>query len=127
MKTLSNNLDIVLETWDDPGDYPSNAGSGPLPSYQYVGEVTGTVTIELTDAELSDITDEGGIHYAEFVSDLGTEFSKEEAPGYVTVKSWNLDAAKGKVLTLSVKEFESGEVEDSWEPDYDPNAQYEDD
>ena len=29
-------VDFYVETWDDPGDYPSNAGSGPLPSCQYV-------------------------------------------------------------------------------------------
>lgn len=24
------------ERWDDPGDYPSGAGGGPLPSYDYL-------------------------------------------------------------------------------------------
>lgn len=26
---------IFDEIWDDPGDYPSNAGAGPLPSYEF--------------------------------------------------------------------------------------------
>lgn len=39
---LYNTLSFEVETWDDPGDYPSNAGAGPLPSYKYAvcdGEV----------------------------------------------------------------------------------------
>ena len=27
--------DVEWETWDDPGDYPSNAGAGPLPSSEW--------------------------------------------------------------------------------------------
>lgn len=26
---------LCVETWEDPGDYPSGAGAGPLPSYPY--------------------------------------------------------------------------------------------
>lgn len=28
--------DYEVEEWDDPGDYPSNAGSAPLPSTSYI-------------------------------------------------------------------------------------------
>lgn len=33
---MHNTLTFDVERWDDPGDYPSGAGSGPLPSYDYV-------------------------------------------------------------------------------------------
>ena len=35
MKVLSNTLKVEWDQWDDPGDYPSNAGAGPLPSYKF--------------------------------------------------------------------------------------------
>jgi hypothetical protein len=43
MIVISSTLKEQWDTWDDPGDYPSNAGSGPLPSVEYVSEVTGEV------------------------------------------------------------------------------------
>lgn len=40
---VSNTLHFSVERWDDPGVYPSGAGGGPLPSYDYAlveGELT---------------------------------------------------------------------------------------
>lgn len=35
MIVKSNNLELIWETWDDPGDYPNSLASSPLPSYKY--------------------------------------------------------------------------------------------
>ena len=29
-------FDVDIETWSDPGDYPSSVGRGPLPSFDYI-------------------------------------------------------------------------------------------
>lgn len=49
--TVKSTLKPVMDRWEDPGDYPSGAGSGPLPSYDYIAELSGDVRIELTEAE----------------------------------------------------------------------------
>lgn len=52
MKTLKDTLNACIETWDDPGDYPSNAGSGPLPSRQWVAAVEGELEVQLEADDL---------------------------------------------------------------------------
>ena len=103
MKVISDTLKPYLETWDDPGDYPSGAGSGPLPSYDYVAEVEGEVTIELEDEDLFSILNEG---------------FDPELPHKINVKKWEIIKAEGRKLTFAVKEFESGEIELDY-PEYD--------
>ncbi len=42
--------ELAMETWDDPGDYPSGAGSSPMPSYDYlVVEAAGEYRADLSD------------------------------------------------------------------------------
>lgn len=39
---------VILERWDDPGDYPSGAGGGPLPSRHYLAlDDPGALKIDL--------------------------------------------------------------------------------
>jgi len=40
-----NTVDCYMDTWDDPGDYPSGAGGFPLPSYNY-GVCEGEVVVK---------------------------------------------------------------------------------
>lgn len=54
MKILSNTLKPLVERWDDPGDYPSGAGSGPLASRDFVADIEGQLVVEFTDADLDD-------------------------------------------------------------------------
>jgi hypothetical protein len=54
---ISNSMELLIETWDDPGDYPSNAGQGPLPSYDYIDGIDGEASFHLTNTELEDIHD----------------------------------------------------------------------
>ena len=55
--TLENTLELLIETWDDPGDYPSNAGSGPLPSYDYIAGIEGSLRLRLDETEIADLTE----------------------------------------------------------------------
>jgi hypothetical protein len=52
MKILTNALQEHMERWSDPGDYPNGLAGGPLPSRNFVADVTGTVVIECTGDEL---------------------------------------------------------------------------
>lgn len=106
MKILSDTLEPVIERWDDPGDYPSGAGSGPLASYNYVADVAGEIVLEL---EASDFLE-------------GWEGVEYDLPHGIKVKKWAAgmkDAREGRIV-LTVTEFDAGEVErDCPEPDYD--------
>ena len=102
MKVISDTLKPYIETWDDPGDYPSGAGSGPLPSHDYVAEVEGEVTIELEDEDLCELISQT------FEPDL--EHS-------ISVTKWEIVKLAGRKLTFAVKEFNAGAVERP-EPDY---------
>ena len=51
---LSDTLEFSVERWDDPGDYPSGAGAGPLPS-EYSAMAEGVLVFdEEPDEELLD-------------------------------------------------------------------------
>ena len=51
MKILNNNTSVLIGTWVDPGDYPSGAGAGSLPSYSYVEGIDGELVVQITHAE----------------------------------------------------------------------------
>lgn len=55
MQVSSNTLRVTLDTWDDPGDYPSGAGQGPLPSYQYIAGLEGEIVFNLTQQDMIEI------------------------------------------------------------------------
>jgi hypothetical protein len=55
MKIIVNTLKAGIETWDDPGDYPSGAGSWPLPSYDYVAEISGHLIVQVDKKDLIDL------------------------------------------------------------------------
>ena len=76
MIILENNLSVEIETWDDPGDYPSAAGSGPLPSTSEA-VLDGDVVIEITPTELVEM--------------LGDLLDEIELPRHVSsVSSWTI-------------------------------------
>lgn len=71
MKIIENTLELVVDTWDDPGDYPSNAGQSPLASYQYVSGCDGELTLDLSASEYSRLKraiEEDGMQ--DFINDL---------------------------------------------------------
>ena len=120
MKLIKNTLGIETETWEDPGDYPSGAGSCPLPSYDFVCAINGLVVVELEDADEKKIRDYADVDmtYTKMV-----EAWLREEPGTIDselaglqVKSWCLESFECKRLTLSVDEFDASGV--SLEPDF---------
>ena len=82
MKVMHDSLNVVVERWDDPGDYPSNAGSGPLPSYDCLVGVDGTIIVELDFDEYKELWDMG-------TDDWATQNIK--LPYNVTPLTWHLD------------------------------------
>ena len=114
MKILKDTLQTSIETWEDPGDYPSAAGSYPLPSYDYIEEVCGEVQVELNDEELQVLKtaiDEG------WVSEWSEELELDMPDGVSSIK-WGVKL-NGRIVTLTVNEFEADR---DWEPeegDYD--------
>lgn len=54
MKIIENSIVIEHEEFSDPGDYPCNAGSSPLPSYWYFSH-SGQLVLEAeTEQEMED-------------------------------------------------------------------------
>ena len=106
MKVIKNTLEPFVETWDDPGDYPSNAGSGPLPSYSFLAGMEGEVQIEMTDEELAAY----GECQDEFIEQLDIDL-----PSGILSAKWEHEL-KGNVLTLTAVDAEG-------DPDYDPNPE----
>jgi len=104
MKVTSETLEPTIAQWDDPGDYPSGAGSGPLPSYKYVESVDGEVTIEFDDIDLINLLN---------------EVYDPKLPHKISVTKWNITKIDGRKITFEVAEFEDGDVEDDG-PEYDP-------
>lgn len=58
MKIIDNTLETYIDTWDDPGDYPSGAGGGPWPSEDFFSGVEGELAVELTNEEVTQFTAE---------------------------------------------------------------------
>ncbi len=108
MNIISNTLEPVIETWDDPGDYPSGAGGAPLRSYDYVADVSGEIVLELDSEDFT----------------FGMEAIDPELPYGIKVKSWNV-AFRGEQtpdgiamrVVLTVLDFDGGEV-DQLVPNY---------
>lgn len=106
MKIISNTLDPCIERWDDPGDYPNNCVSGPLPSYDYVAEIEGEVVVEIEPGDF-----------------LGEKLEIDyDLPHGIKVKKWRIEQAlkadTGVRVSLSVEEFDADQVERP-EPEYD--------
>ena len=102
MKVLKNTLEPNIEHWDDPGDYPNNVASGPLPSKDSLAGCEGEVVLELTDEELADYQD----CPEDFLGNLDIDL-----PGGISWVKWQCDSLACNVLTLSVTEAEG-------DPDY---------
>ena len=49
---IQNMLRFEKEKWVDPGEYPSGAGGYPLPSHEFVSDVSGCIKIECSEEQL---------------------------------------------------------------------------
>lgn len=106
MRTITDTLDTVVGTWDDPGDYPNAVASGPLPSYDYVEDVEGELVLELSDEELALFRDDPDLFFSD---DVPENYQLD----CVEVRKWS-HTLEGNRLTLTCEEFE---VVD-WMPSY---------
>jgi len=117
MKVLSNTLELCIETWDDPGDYPSGAGAGPLPSYDYVAGVDGSLRVELEESDIQ------GLHKTLFEDYILETVDPELWLDHVKVTKWNMVRVpvEGKqVYDLTAEDIDSS----SWEPPSGPEEEY---
>lgn len=127
MKTLSDSLEPLVETWEDPGDYPSNAGSGPLPSYNYLAGMEGELVLELTPDEYREHQETVGAESLDFWM---REVVDYRLPSGILSAKWQIDKTEpgeNVRLTLSVTEVEV-EADPSWRdddgPEYEPDYDY---
>jgi len=116
MKTLSNTLEALIERWDDPGDYPSNAGSGPLPSCDYLEGMEGELKIELTPEELTQFNEAVEVGEQQDWVQENIE-DKNTFPKEIVSATW-IHKIEGNILTLWAEEVEVSDWQPE-EPDYD--------
>lgn len=62
MKLVENTLKVEMELWEDPGDYPSNAG-GYAQRSQWFGTASGSILVEFDD-------DDDPVKFEDQVSDF---------------------------------------------------------
>ena len=107
MKVIENTLEIEIERWDDPGDYPSGAGGGPLPSHNFVAGYGGVVVVELDGEERKALADYADVNmtemkmYEAYFADNAAEV--EHGHAGLTVKKWCVEKIAGNGITLSVE------------------------
>jgi hypothetical protein len=93
MTIIENTLETEIETWDDPGDYPSGAGGGTLASYDYVAAINGRLVLQLdADENIDDVIEDGLDDI-----DLGND---------IRITEWNIVETNKHTFILTVKEFE---------------------
>ena len=135
MKRLRNTLQPKIERWTDPGDYPSGAGGGPLPSHDYVEAIEGEIIVELEQEDtLSEVTlvlgDVMRLTLDQLQRTAIQSWLDEEPQGLdpevagLTVSKWDVGKIEGNRITLKVEEFEC-ELPEPPEPDYDPMEEVE--
>lgn len=105
MQLLKQDLTTQIERWDDPGDYPSNAGGGPLPSYDFVSDVEGTIELEISGSEVGNFIAGGDTSLLEEIINEDPVLKQIDLRG-VNVKSLRVTSVKIEVV-CEVKEFES--------------------
>jgi len=116
MKIIKDTLDVEIGTWDDPGDYPNAVAASPLPSYNYIVDVTGEVVIEL---EHSDKLVPSGLYQSlEEINYNVYKYLFENEPSQINVLSWNVICEKN-ILTITVGDFEPDGKYESPEDDED--------
>lgn len=90
--------------WDDPGEYPSGAGGGPLPSEYGVEEITGCVRVRLP-YDMDCARDWKGI-VEEILDDVDLPYEVQ------SITKWDVER-EGMVVTCHPEEWEDN-------PEYEP-------
>ena len=113
MDIISNTLKPVIETWSDPGEYPSGAGGGPLASRRYVSRLDGEIVVELGYADLKFLAEEDTTDLEYVTEGLNHGISGLQGA------QWAITSNGGRRITLRLADFESVDTPDEDEPDYD--------
>ena len=98
MKILTDTLEAIIGTWDDPGNYPNGLGIQPMPSYDYVEDIERELVLTLTGKEVD-----------EFIL-CPDDFLVNDIPHHdienvlITEWEWKLT---GNTIKLEVAEFEN--------------------
>jgi hypothetical protein len=108
MKTISNTLDPIIGRWDDPGDYPSGAGGGPLASEDYVEYIDGELVLTLESVDFAAM--ETNTPSREALVDYISDHAPEAELANVKVTKWCVGSIDFPRITLSVEDFESDGV-----------------
>jgi len=118
MQVISDTLTILVDSWDDPGDYPSNAGSGPLPSYDYIAGIEGELTVKLSFEELR------GFCHAVACDELNDFVEQDIDPklpaGILKVNSWEHEL-RGPILKLWSEDEVEEDPNHDWGEDQEPD------
>jgi len=120
MLILVNTLELVIDTWDDPGDYPNGLASGPLPSYSYVAGVDGVLGVELQPSDIKELQTEDLASILDFIlenMDLADQLE------HVTVTKWNIRQVPVEghlIFELDAEDIDAS----SWESPSGPEEEY---
>lgn len=110
MKIITNNIAAITDTWNDPGDYPSGAGSGPLASFDYIAELQGTVIVRFDKDDFLNVVnldepDLRGDILAEVFDDIAVKEVKFDVKK-IEAAFDNNNTFLGIDVTLEVTKFE---------------------
>ena len=118
MKIIKNTLEPHIEIDSDPGVYPSGAGGSPLPSTRFVESVDGQIEIEFDN---DDLPDGQLFRVTEWLSEFGSDI-EHDLPHGVKVTKWHLVNFQWPHATITVEDFDGGNVEDN-DDDYEPSRE----
>ena len=85
--TVEEKAQVIMDTWDDPGDYPSRPGAGPLPSREFaVLQHGGTFIIDLEKLGEEIIAGGGLTHDSNLGIELFLGLKAEQYKGQLALK-----------------------------------------
>ena len=58
-RVIEDTLEMIYETWEDPGDYPNGVAAGPLEPFEYFAGIDGHLVLWLSDAECAQYSRDG--------------------------------------------------------------------
>lgn len=119
MELITDTLSIEKERWEDPGDYPSAAGSGPLPSYYYAAAIDGYIEVHINDHEVNLTDIELITEFARYIKQGMIEIDLDDK---IIIKSWEIERSteNPRSVKFRVSEFDADDyiIEDDYDDDW---------